>query len=189
MRLFNIEHSRRAYRADFALYGLSCLLLSAILLLAGPPEQSLRLLGLAVAGLAGWTLLEYVLHRFVLHGLPPFKRWHAEHHRRPRALICTPTLLSATLVVSLVFVPALLLGDWWQACALTVGLLSGYLIYALTHHALHHHGRSGQSWLQRRRLWHALHHGSGHTLQHQPGHYGVTSAFWDHVFGSAENPR
>lgn len=189
MRLFSIEHSRRSYRADFALYGLACLLLSAILLLAGPPEQGLRLLGLAVGGLVGWTLLEYVLHRFVLHGLPPFKRWHAEHHRRPRALICTPTLLSATLIAALVFAPALLLGDWWQACALTVGLLGGYLMYAVTHHALHHHGRTGQAWLQRRQHWHALHHGSRHALQSQPGHYGVTSGFWDHVFGSAGRPR
>ncbi|MDC6169501.1 sterol desaturase family protein [Paucibacter sp. XJ19-41] len=188
MRLFSIEHSRRAYRADFALYGLACLLLTAILLMAGPPGQGLRLLGLAVAGLSGWTLLEYVLHRFVLHGLPPFKRWHAEHHRRPRALICTPTLLSAALIAGLVFVPALLLGDWWQACALTVGLLGGYLIYALTHHALHH-GPTRQGWLRRRQQWHALHHGSQHVLQRRPGHYGVTSAFWDHVFGSAARLR
>ncbi|MDX5446368.1 MAG: hypothetical protein LPJ87_09975, partial [Zoogloeaceae bacterium] len=31
---------------------------------------------LLIAGLVSWTLLEYLLHRFVLHGRGPFQRWH-----------------------------------------------------------------------------------------------------------------
>jgi hypothetical protein len=63
--------------------------------------RCLELVALALLGLVAWTLLEYALHRFVLHGLQPFRTWHAEHHRRPRALIGTPTILSATLIAAL----------------------------------------------------------------------------------------
>jgi cyclopropane-fatty-acyl-phospholipid synthase len=176
MGILSIEHSKLAYHADFALYGASVVALAAFLLADAPPQ--LDLLGLVVAGLASWSAIEYVLHRFVLHSLEPFRRWHAEHHERPTALICAPTLLSATLIGTLVFLPAVLLAGWWPACALTLGVLIGYLGYAITHHALHH-WHSNNAWLKRRKRWHALHHHSG-----QAACYGVTSPLWDHVFGS-----
>lgn len=176
MSFLSIEHSKLAYRADFALYGTSVLALAAFLLTRAPPQ--LALLGLVVAGLASWSAIEYALHRFVLHGLEPFRRWHVQHHERPAALICAPTLLSATLIGTLVFLPTVLLAGWWPAGALTLGVLIGYLGYAITHHALHH-WHSDNAWLKRRKRWHAVHHHSG-----QAACYGVTSALWDHVFGS-----
>jgi sterol desaturase/sphingolipid hydroxylase (fatty acid hydroxylase superfamily) len=179
MNLFTLEHSKAAYGADFVLYGVAVLLLGAFLIDAVPHEQRLAVAALALAGLVSWTGIEYVLHRFVLHGLQPFRRWHAEHHDRPTALICAPTILSATLIVSLVFVPSLLVGDLWRACALTLGVLTGYLAYATTHHATHH-WRAERPWLKQRKTWHALHH---HTAT--PRCFGVTTSFWDHVFGSA----
>ncbi len=178
MDVFNFEHGRLAYLADFALYGSAVVLLAAFLLIAGPVEQRLEIVTLALVGLAGWTAIEYVFHRFVLHGLQPFRRWHVEHHRRPAALICTPTILSATLIVVLVFLPSLLLGDLWRACALTFGLLTGYLGYTIMHHAVHH-WHADNAWLKKRKRWHALHHHS-----EQAACYGVTSSFWDLVFGS-----
>lgn len=179
MYIFTLEQSKAAYRADFALYVAPVVCLSTYLMVAGPQDHQVQLFAITLVGLAAWTFIEYALHRFVLHGLHPFRRWHAAHHERPRALICTPTLLSALLICALVFLPALLLGGAWRACALTIGLLIGYLVYAITHHATHH-WRANSAWLLQRKHWHALHHHIG-----QPGHYGVTSAFWDHVFGSA----
>ncbi len=200
MRWLTFEHSPGAYRADFYVYG-AVLLALGIALLAGPPD--LRLLGWAVTGVLGWTLLEYLLHRFVLHGLPPFKRWHAEHHRRPAALIAAPTLLTATVFSALLVLPATWWLGAWPATALSFGLLSGYLAYGLIHHAVHRPTttkvptkamaklmRMEQRWLQRRRLWHGLHH---RRMQQTPGsppssatdgYYGVSSAFWDRVFGT-----
>ena len=178
MNLLTLEHSKLAYRADFALYAAAVTVLAALLLLAGPGEQRLALASLALAGLAGWTVIEYALHRFVLHGLAPFRRWHAEHHDRPTALICAPTILSAAAIVILVTLPAWLLGNLWSACALTFGVLAGYLAYAITHHATHH-WHADTAWLKQRKRWHALHHYVG-----AAGCYGVTSSFWDHVFGS-----
>ena len=196
MRWLTIEHSPGAYRADFYLYGIVSLILAAALL-SHPPE--LRLLGCAAAGLLGWTLLEYLLHRFVLHGLPPFKRWHAEHHRRPAALIAAPTLLTGAIFLTLLLPSIWLLGVW-PAAALSFGLLNGYLAYGLAHHAIHRPPvgtttRFWRRWLHQRRLWHGLHHRRMSAAMPgciaadaQQGYYGVSSGFWDWVFRTNQRP-
>jgi sterol desaturase/sphingolipid hydroxylase (fatty acid hydroxylase superfamily) len=182
MGLLTTEHSKSGYLADFIVYGIASITLAALLAIAAPRERWLEIMSSALLGLMAWTIVEYGLHRFVLHGLQPFRSWHVEHHRRPRALMGTPTVLSAMLIAALVFLPALLLGDLWLACALTFGLLTGYLIYAVVHHATHH-WRAGSEWTRRRKLAHALHH----SPVGPRGHYGVTSAFWDGVFGTSGN--
>lgn len=179
MEFFKLELSKLAYQVDFALYGMAVLLLTGFLLVTGARERWPEILARALAGIAGWTGIEYALHRFVLHGLQPFRRWHLLHHQRPMALICTPTIISAILFALLVFLPVLVLGGLLRSCALTVGVLIGYLAYAITHHAVHH-WRSDNAWFKQRKRWHALHHGN---IEHS-GYYGVSSSFWDHVFGS-----
>jgi sterol desaturase/sphingolipid hydroxylase (fatty acid hydroxylase superfamily) len=185
MGLLALEHSRAAYRADFACYGVAVVLLAAWLVTGAPPARAGQLALLVAAGLAAWTLAEYAVHRFVLHGLQPFRRWHAEHHRRPRALVYTPTVISAASIGIAVTLPALLLGDRWTAGALTLGMTAGCLGYACAHHALHR--SPGQvplvgPWLRRRARWHALHHATGVTGA--PGRYGVTTGVWDRLFGT-----
>ncbi len=177
-KLFTLEHGVAAYRADFALYACAAAFLLALLLFRSPHGQWLQTCVLVLAGLAGWTVVEYGLHRFILHGLEPFRSWHALHHQRPAALILTPTVFSAALIVVLVFLPSSLLGTVWQACALTCGLLLGYLAYTVTHHAMHH-WPARNDWLRRRKLWHARHHHGAAAIC-----YGVTSPLWDHVFAS-----
>jgi sterol desaturase/sphingolipid hydroxylase (fatty acid hydroxylase superfamily) len=179
MKFFRLEHSQWAYRADFALYTAASVLMAAFLLLASPAGHKAILLVLAGVGLLSWPLIEYGLHRFVLHGLKPFSTWHAAHHLRPHALICTPTILSASLIALLVFVPAVMLSSLWLALALTFGLLNGYLGYAATHHVIHH-WRSENRWLRQRKLCHALHHDP----RRPAGYYGVTSDLWDEVLGT-----
>jgi sterol desaturase/sphingolipid hydroxylase (fatty acid hydroxylase superfamily) len=71
------------------------------------------------------------------------------------------------------------------------GLLGGYLLYGLTHHAVHHAVRlpgPAQGWLSRRRRQHALHHRGSATVA---VNYGVTQGWWDRVFGSlgVDSPR
>jgi hypothetical protein len=178
LRLFTIEHTLYEYRADFVVYAAAWLSLLSYLTLATPAAMRWSVASLSIVGIATWSLIEYVVHRFVLHGLRPFSDWHTAHHQHPTALICTPTVLSAALVVSLVFLPALALAGLWHAWGLTFGILSGYLAYTVPHHAMHH-GRTAARWLQVRRRWHAMHHAAG------SGHYGVTSALWDCVFRSA----
>lgn len=190
MGLLSFEHSVRVYWADFALHGLACLGLAVGLVVHGAADvQSASyfawwpVVAQVAMGLLLWTLAEYGLHRFVLHGLQPFSRWHALHHERPRALICGPTLLSSLLVTVLVFLPLWLLFDAASAAAVTVGVEVGYLSYGLVHHATHH-WPARNAWMRERKRWHALHH---HTAT--PGRYGVTTRFWDQVFGGAQTPQ
>lgn len=183
MGLFSLEHSKAAYRADFAVYGIGMAVLAAYLLLGGQRERWLASVVCVAVGLVAWTAIEYAVHRFVMHGLQPFRRWHAEHHERPSALICTPTIVSATLIGMLVFLPALLLGQPYLACALTLGVLAGYMAYGITHHAVHH-WRADNRWLRQHKRWHAIHHRQAE----RPGCYGVTSAFWDTVLASGRPP-
>jgi hypothetical protein len=178
MSLLSIEHSKAAYRADFALYALAVVALAGWLLLRVPHTQWLPLVACVLAGLGAWTGMEYALHRFVLHGLPPFSHWHVQHHQRPTALICAPTLVSGSLIGALVFLPALWASNRWIAGALTLGVLIGYLVYAVTHHATHH-WRADHAWLARRKRWHARHH------RQREGCYGVSTSIWDRVCGSA----
>jgi hypothetical protein len=139
MSLFCIKLSKAAYRADFVLYGATVLVLVAFLCLTGEYERWLEFVVLVGLGLASWTLIEYVLHRLVMHGFQPFSRWHAQHHQRPTALICTPTIMSMLLIVALVFLPALMVSDsLWRACALTLAVVVGYLFYSIMRHATHH---------------------------------------------------
>jgi cyclopropane-fatty-acyl-phospholipid synthase len=188
MRLFKLEHSPLAYGADLALYGLASIALALTLALASPSALRPELLLWAVAGITSWSLIEYLLHRFVLHGLAPFDGWHAQHHQRPTALITSPTAFSASLMLLLVTWPAWALLGRWPACALSFGVLTGYFLYALTHHATHHaHGSS--AWLLQRKRWHALHHSARGAKLDAPGYYGVTSGLWDWVFGTAKAPR
>ena len=178
MGLFTLEHGKLACLADFAVQGMACVLLAGALVAWEPGDAFPRTGSLILAGLAAWTALEYGLHRFVLHGVQPFRGWHAEHHRRPAALIGTPTIVSAGLVAVFVFLPAAMLGGWLNAVAFTLGVSTGYLAYSVTHHALHHWHFRG-AWFATRRRAHARHHGAS-----LPGSYGVTTAWWDWVFGS-----
>lgn len=185
MSLFSMKHSEAAYRADFVLYGITVLVLAAFLFLTGQYGQWLEIVALVGLGLVSWTLIEYVLHRFVMHALQPFSRWHDEHHQHPNALICTPTIMSMMLIATLVFLPYLLLFDnLQQACALTLGVVFGYFIYSIMHHVTHY-CRADNAWLKQRKRLHAQHHCNND----QPVCFGVTSGFWDHVFGSAHRRK
>lgn len=173
--MFALEHSKAAYWVDYLLYATAIAGLTACVLLFAPPGRWIEILALMFAGLAVWPLIEYAMHRFVLHGVEPFKSWHAVHHGRPSALVSTPTILSSTLIALLVFVPVLLVGTLWSALAITLGLTAGYLTYAVCHHAAHHWRPRGR-WMLERKRWHALHHARGGAAC-----YGVTSTLWDRV--------
>ena len=47
-----------------------------------------------LAGVVLWTLTEYVLHRWMLHGVEPFRSWHRVHHHNAALPIRVPVLFS-----------------------------------------------------------------------------------------------
>ena len=182
MPFFSLEHSKAAYRFDLGIFGAASA--GALLVIMGPRAKLTEIIACAALGLASWTLIEYGLHRFVLHGVRPFSSWHAAHHRRPAARIYSPTLVSVTLIAALVYLPAWLISGPWPACAVTFGIVAGDFCYAITHHAIHHWVAEG-GWIRGRKRWHGLHHARRHDLLGRPGYYGVTTSFWDYVWRTA----
>jgi hypothetical protein len=191
---WRIEQGVVAHRLDVAFYAIVPLALGLATVWWSSSRGSLGvLLAWALAGAGAWLPMEYLLHRFVLHRLQPFVAWHEEHHRRPWARIAAPTPVSATLFAGLVYAPAWVLFGAWPATAFMTGMLASYLLYSLTHHAIHQptspasaSGFTGR-WLAARRRWHARHHAAG-LHRALPGRYGVTSGLCDHLFGSAAGP-
>jgi sterol desaturase/sphingolipid hydroxylase (fatty acid hydroxylase superfamily) len=178
MRVFTLEQSKVSSVVDFTFYWLCVLFLTAYLLAHTSPKQLVESLFLVLVGIISWTAIEYLLHRFVLHGIQPFKSWHIEHHKRPSAPIFLPTLLSAALVLILVFFPTLFTFGLLPACAFTLGVLIGYLAYTIVHHGIHH-WHINNHWFRKRKRCHGLHH-----RVDQKSYYGVTTSFWDNLFGS-----
>jgi cyclopropane-fatty-acyl-phospholipid synthase len=146
--------------------------------MAHPPAAWPLLLALTLAGAAAWTLVEYLMHRWLLHRLEPFRSWHGMHHQRPLALLGTPTAVSVTLILLLVYAPVRAVLGHADAAALTLGFIAGYFAYAVLHHAVHH-WRAQWDWLRGLKRWHARHHHLDGTRC-----FGVSSAFWDKMLGS-----
>jgi hypothetical protein len=61
--------------------------LLAIVLLAISQHRVSSDAGLFAGGIVAWTFAEYVVHRFVLHGLAPTE--HRLHHANPDGAILT----------------------------------------------------------------------------------------------------
>ena len=177
MNLFTLQFSKAGYVADYLAYGAWVIGCACFLVHFGPRGEWPEITVLVGGGVFAWSLIEYLLHRFVLHGIDPFRRWHAAHHESPAALIGIPTVFSACLFCAFVFIPAVALTDLWKGTGLTLGVVSGYLAYGWTHHAAHH-WRPGTPWLHRRKRQHAIHHRTNDRC------FGVTPYFWDWVFRS-----
>jgi sterol desaturase/sphingolipid hydroxylase (fatty acid hydroxylase superfamily) len=133
-------------------------------------------------GVLLWTAIEYALHRWLLHHVPPFNRLHAMHHAHPSALIGTPTWLSAALFAAqrVAFARE---ATAPVAGGLATGLMSGYLVCAFVHDAVHHRRASPGSWLYRAKLRHAQHHRMGTNAD-----FGVGTGLWDAVLRTTASP-
>lgn len=166
-----------AYFLDFIVYPLLMAACAAVALRAGMRVGELLLL--AAAGLALWTLAEYVLHRAAFHHLPMVRDGHFAHHHAPRELIGTPTLFSAAIFLVLVYAPLAFSLGTGPGSALSVGLLAGYLAYVAVHHAVHHKSSHGLAYLARLKRHHALHHHGKMDCN-----FGVTTRVWDRLFGT-----
>jgi sterol desaturase/sphingolipid hydroxylase (fatty acid hydroxylase superfamily) len=130
-----------------------------------------------VVGFTAWGLLEYVVHRWVLHGPRSMaRRGHARHHADDAALISTPAFVvmgSACAIwatLAMVFPAGI-------ACLMAFGFYAGYNYYALLHHLQHRRG-IGLACLAGLERAHRIHH-----VQHTVN-YGVTTTLWDRLLGT-----
>jgi sterol desaturase/sphingolipid hydroxylase (fatty acid hydroxylase superfamily) len=176
--------SKAGYFADFFVYPP---ILLALLAYAASQSASLSWMRWTIAAFAGaavWTILEYLIHRVVLHHVRIFAEMHDMHHDSPTDLVGSPTWLSLGLICLGVLLPL-----WWEtgfdiAGGATAGLMAGYLWYVAVHHAIHHWDAAPGSYLYRAKRRHLVHHYS-----RQPCNFGVTTGFWDLVFGTVRSVR
>jgi sterol desaturase/sphingolipid hydroxylase (fatty acid hydroxylase superfamily) len=166
-------------------------LLLALVALAARSGHVVRALAFAVLGLAFWTLMEYFAHRCVLHvAFPAGKSWrsrvlhrlfdasHADHHAQPWDGYHINGHLD-TLFIAVWLVPLSFLAPPYTASVAVAALFVGYTLEEWAHHAMHYDNFKWRyfQYVRRRHLYHHSRLGVGTA-------YGITSDFWDKVFGT-----
>jgi sterol desaturase/sphingolipid hydroxylase (fatty acid hydroxylase superfamily) len=152
-----------------------------------PQSSSGSFIARFALGIVLWTLLEYGLHRFLFHVHVRNRKLrevlngsHYQHHAAPR----DPNLIlvhpSYGFGVSAVLYAVLLLAGATAFAAMTIlsGIWAGFLYYELLHYRVHQ-STSGSALIQHQRRAHFYHH-----FSHPDRNFGVTSPFWDIVFGT-----
>ena len=178
--LVSVRMSKIAFHLDFVAYPPVIVI---CLYMAQRKVSIAAIVFLFIFGLVIWSLAEYLLHRFVLHGWPFFAKYHQAHHDDPSALIASPTLFSLGVFASIGLLPATLLLGLWPALPCFAGFLVGYIAFAAVHEIVHH-SQSQNALVRHFKLFHARHH---HATQAR--NFGVLTSFWDRVFGTYQMPR
>jgi len=141
-------------------------------------------LGIFLSGFLFWTLIEYMLHRFIFHFVndhPKVQKFHylihGIHHDYPKdkerlVMPLAPSLMFVAVFYSIYYA---LLGD--LVYAFFPGFVIGYLCYAMMHYAIH----AIKPPKNFNYLWkhHNLHH-----YKCPDRAYGVSSPLWDVIFGT-----
>ena len=157
-------------------------------------RSSPRLVALAFfsGGMAAWTLLEYAVHRYVLHGRFPegrgpirwfmhkyFDPLHWEHHARPWDGNHINGRIRDTLPFAAIFVAVAFLAPLPTAPMFVAGLLQAYIFEEWVHHSVHfYHFRNPYfRYIRRHHLYH-------HSPKGSDVGYGLTNGFWDVIWGT-----
>ncbi|CAO3593459.1 unnamed protein product [Absidia cylindrospora] len=140
-------------------------------------------------GVLFWTLLEYILHRFLFHlddllpdhpiALLVHFTLHGIHHHMPMdrlRLVMPPAL---TIVISFpIFKLANTLFSATTAHAFMGGAFFGYVCYDMVHYYLHH-AHVMELHFKEMKRYHLAHH-----YKNFESGFGITSKLWDHIFGT-----
>jgi sterol desaturase/sphingolipid hydroxylase (fatty acid hydroxylase superfamily) len=138
---------------------------------------------LFAAGVLTWTLIEYLMHRFLFHRAPRGARGvvlayliHGVHHAFPedRRRWLMPPAVSLPVAAGFFVIFTPLLGPAFAP--VYAGGLAGYLAYDLVHYAVHANAR----WLPRSLRRHHLAHHFGAP----ESRFGVSTRLWDRVLGT-----
>jgi sterol desaturase/sphingolipid hydroxylase (fatty acid hydroxylase superfamily) len=152
----------------------------------GRPDLS-STLALTGAGLLTWGLIEYAIHRWVLHRESRIddarlhgNRVHLAHHLDPYALDRLNVQLSESLPVCAAYclLAWAVAGSWQAAVFLYDGLMLGYFFYEYLDYQAHHGGHRGP-FVRYFRRYHLLHHHCDAEAR-----FGVTSPLFDLLFGT-----
>lgn len=146
--------------------------------------RPLQVAAMLIPGLLVWTLMEYLIHRFVFHYQPTSdagKRFihlfHGVHHDVPndKSRLVMPPVGAVIIMAILWGLFSLVIPAPWIEPFFAFFLV-GYLIYDYLHYATHH-------FRMRHPVWAALkRHHMQHHFTSQDTKYGVSSPLWDWVF-------
>ncbi len=175
-----MKMTKLGYFSEFLLFPPLVLIATLMAFRGAMPPHPAIWAGVYVLALIGWTFVEYLLHRLMFHHAPVLARIHERHHERPLELIGTPAWASVLIGMIAVASPAWALLGFNLGTAATAGLVTGYLWFVFVHYAIHHWQPRHGSYLYRARLRHARHH-----YFSDSGNFGVTTGFWDWVFGTS----
>ncbi|XP_052541273.1 fatty acid 2-hydroxylase isoform X2 [Tympanuchus pallidicinctus] len=138
-------------------------------------------------GMFLWSLLEYLIHRFVFHMKPPASNYylitlhfllHGQHHKSPfdsSRLVFPP--VPASLIMAFFYGVLRLLLPEVLGLSVFVGGLCGYVVYDMMHYYLHYGSPKEGTYLYGLKAYHVKHH-----FEHQKSGFGITTRFWDHPF-------
>jgi sterol desaturase/sphingolipid hydroxylase (fatty acid hydroxylase superfamily) len=144
--------------------------------------DTLETIAAYLGGSVLWTLMEYILHRYIFHiniYFPKAKRFHymvhGVHHEQPadkERLFLPP--VPGTIIAAILFLCCYLVSREYSF-AFMAGITSGYLVYSFIHYTVH----TNPNTRLFRRQWfhHALHH-----YKYPEKAFGVSSPLWDKVF-------
>jgi 4-hydroxysphinganine ceramide fatty acyl 2-hydroxylase len=145
----------------------------------------LTVAGLFSLGVLLWTLLEYLIHRYIFHYEPKSrfgKRLHyiihGVHHDYPndaRRLVMPPSI---SIPLAVLFYLLFLLVFGRLASGVFAGLVFGYVCYDMLHYATHHFPMKRGPW-----LWLKQYHLRHHYKDDDAG-FGISSPLWDYIFGT-----
>lgn len=128
-------------------------------------------------GLFAFSFIEYFFHRWMFHTrIPLFEQGHRMHHEHPLGYDSLPFFLPAAVLLALAGVFMLIMPTG-LALLIAGAITSGYIIYGLTHFAIHH-VRFKQPLLRRWAGAHHVHH------YHPECNFGVTTPLWDVLLGT-----
>ena len=144
---------------------------------------------LLALGVFFWTLLEYVIHRWMFHLKPPkYSRFlirvhfalHGQHHKSPMdpMRLVFPPVPASGFAAAIYFLTRLVFPTAMSR-AVFAGILVGYVAYDLTHYYVHHGGTPQIGYFRRLKTYHTLHH-----YKHQHLGFGISSKMWDYPFNT-----
>jgi Fatty acid hydroxylase superfamily len=191
-----VDIRAEAAKAQQRLLPVTVLYTSASLLMGILVARSGRSLavaaGFTVAGVLFWTLLEYLVHRHVLHGPFPdgpgvvehflhkqFDHLHVAHHQRPWDGNHINGSTRDTLPFVLILAALAALAPIHTLPMFLVGLVQSYIIEEWIHHSVHYYTFDSRyfRYIRRHHLYHHSRHGSRLA-------YGLTSDVWDIACGT-----
>lgn len=160
---------------------------------SSPKEGLLISIFIAGCGIAFWTALEYVIHRFIFHYKPKTKAGkrfiyvvHGIHHDYPNDFYRLVFPVSVTIPLTALFYFMFSLIPWSHESYLSIFFgffLLSYLCYDMLHFALH--AFSGKKGF----FAYIKNHHLTHHYKTPEARFGVTSALWDTILSTKGKPR